>query len=195
MRAQIQHLVNKAMDAGLELPASMEPIIQKMIEAGMLTDNLGEKLTDTSKLHFAADLTGMFETLIDKLDEFIEKLANETVGALTDVGKVKIPPIKIPTEVVWPDYGNVPEGVPEPPHTPAHAATGGYVTESGVIAFRPSGTDTVPAMLTPGETIFPAGSMPAARGGGTVRINIGPRFLAEIVVPEIPGVVQEYGLG
>lgn len=47
------------------------------------------------------------------------------------------------------------------------------------------------------EAVLPLSALPdrGGRGGGTVILKIGPRTLAEILVPEIPGVVQEYGLG
>lgn len=67
-----------------------------------------------------------------------------------------------------------------------------YMAGGGVVPFSPRGTDTVPAMLTPGETVVPAGG---SRRGGTAIIKVNGRVLAEVMVPEIPGVVQEYGLG
>lgn len=46
-----------------------------------------------------------------------------------------------------------------------------------------------------GSVSVPVGSMPSpSGGGGTAVIEIDGRLMAEVVVPEIPGVVQRYGL-
>lgn len=75
MHAQLQGLVTDALNTGLTLPESMKPILQTMIDGGYLTDQFGEKLLDTSKLNFAKPLAEMFDTLIAKLDELIDKIA------------------------------------------------------------------------------------------------------------------------
>jgi hypothetical protein len=61
------------------------------------------------------------------------------------------------------------------------AATGAGAAMSGGFSRASSGGSTV--------------SVGGAGGGGTVVIQLDGRQLAEIVVPEIPGVVQRYGLG
>jgi hypothetical protein len=74
MKEPMQELISKALKFGLELPASMQPLVEQMIAAGLLVDANGEKLTDLGKLTFALDLTKSFDLLIKKLDELIEKL-------------------------------------------------------------------------------------------------------------------------
>jgi len=50
------------------------------------------------------------------------------------------------------------------------------------------------AMLHGREAVVPAGSATRGAGGGTAILQINGRTMAEIVVPEIPGVVTRYGL-
>lgn len=61
---------------------------------------------------------------------------------------------------------------------------------------QPRGTDTVPAMLTPGEHVLTSAQYNArGGGGGTAVIQINGRTLAEVMVPELPGAVARYGIG
>jgi len=69
----------------------------------------------------------------------------------------------------------MPGAVPNPPGGADGASTGGYVTASGiqrfagggvVLPFKARGTDTVPAMLTPGEMILTRGQQRSLLGGG-----------------------------
>lgn len=157
MGTQIQSLVTKALKAGLELPEAMRPIIQKMIDAGQLTDEFGEALTDTTKLKFAVDLNKMFQTLIEKLDTLIDKITNGVGGALNGLGNMEVRPTVKPRY----DYSDLPPGYTggDGGEDSGHFATGGIVPSyyglgSNVIRFTPRGTDTVPAMLTPGERVL-----------------------------------------
>jgi hypothetical protein len=87
-----------------------------------------------------------------KLGQLIETIKTGVKGSLEDIGKTKIPSIKIPYHYEE-DSGK--EG-----ESPG-AASGGLVTASGMIyhagggkIFAPRGSDTVPAMLTPGERVL-----------------------------------------
>jgi hypothetical protein len=161
-----------------------------MIDAGLLTDDTGEKLTDLSQLTFAEDLSAMFDQLILKLDDLI--------GAITGVGDAtnnfpSRPPWADWPDPKWPDPNNTDPNIPDP-----NTYAGGGRVAYAAGGFVPRGSDTVPAMLTPGERVLSVAQnreYERGRGGGTVIVKIGPRTLAEILVPEIPGVVQEYGLG
>ncbi len=166
MGPKVQSLVLDAMKYGSELPSSMKPMIQAFIDAHKLVDANGVALTDLSQLNWATPIEEMFETLIGKLDEFIDKL-------LTLDGMNISPNIT-------PNYGSSSPNIEDP----AYMATGGTV-----VPFRPRGSDTVPAMLTPGERVIPRGS-----GGGTAIFEVNGRKMAEIVVPEIPGAVKRLGI-
>lgn len=161
MGQQVQELVNQALQYGMELPSAMKPIIEQMIEAGLLTDQNGKKLEDLGKLTFAVDLEKDFDTLIKKLDELIDKLS-KTAGFISGMPDVDVDVNYKPGTVYdgdggWGDYTQPPV---------SNAWRGGRVTTSGVkylaggaeiIPFVPRGTDTVPAMLTPGEQVLTVG--------------------------------------
>jgi hypothetical protein len=99
MGPKVQQLITDAMKYGSELPAAMKPMIQAWIDAGRLTDENGQALSDLSRLTFAQDLSKMFETLIDKLDQFIDKVTNGVGGALDGIGsKVVNPKVIIDVE-------------------------------------------------------------------------------------------------
>ena len=71
MTDEAQAFVTQALEMGIALPAAMQPMIEKMIEQGRLTDQNGEKLTDISQLQFAAPLTSGFDLLADKIQMLI----------------------------------------------------------------------------------------------------------------------------
>ena len=82
MTDDAQGFVTKALEMGIALPASLQPMIEKMIEQQRLTDLNSEKLTSLSQLTFAEPLAAKFDTLITKLTELIEKIAGR--GGVTE---------------------------------------------------------------------------------------------------------------
>ena len=82
MTDEAQGFVTQALEMGIALPAAMQPMIEKMIEHGRLTDLNGEKLTDLSGLTFAEPLAEKFDTLIEKLTALIDKIAGR--GGVTE---------------------------------------------------------------------------------------------------------------
>lgn len=74
MGESINEFVRQAMKTGTEVPNQMRPMIEKMIEQGLLTDEAGNKLTDMANIKFGETLTEQFENVLQKLDELIEKL-------------------------------------------------------------------------------------------------------------------------
>ena len=71
MTDEAQAFVTQALEMGIALPAAMQPMIEKMIEQGVLTDQNGKKLTDLSQVPFAAPLTSGFDLLADKIQMLI----------------------------------------------------------------------------------------------------------------------------
>ena len=150
MGEQVQELVIQALKYGLELPEAMRPLAQAMIDAGLLTDETGEKMSDLSRLTFAKDLGTMFEELMIKLGQLID-----TIGG---VGSAVA---KIPRNIEVDVHGRYyPPDIPENPDR-LNAAGGGLVTAGTILrragggpVFTPQGSDIVPAMLTPGERVL-----------------------------------------
>ena len=155
MTDEAQGFVTKALEMGIALPAAMQPMIEKMIEHGRLTDLNSEKLTDLSGLTFAEPLAEKFDTLITKLTELIEKIAGrggvtQTIDAIPtdiDIGvgfnveRLRLPDvgsIQIPARVA---------GLPSLQH-------GGLVTRPTL------------AQLHPPEAVVPLPRMDTFGGGG-----------------------------
>lgn len=171
----VQELVKNAIKYGAELPETMKPMLEAMLKAGKLTDENGDKLTDLSKLTFAKDLTQMFDTLIEKLDKLIEKISSGVGGALDGIdGK------QVDVNVHVTRSGDV-----SPDEQPLSYAGGGVIyAASGY--WRPRGSDTVPAMLTPGERVLSvAENRDYERGGTTnqpVYVQVGDETLVKAMV-------------
>jgi len=171
MQPKVESIVLDALKFGSELPESMKPMLQSMADAGELTDATGTKLTDLTKLTFAADLHDDIKDLIDSLKDFVSTIKSDVQPALADIGKTVIPPVHIP----W-----VLDGAPSSDVSVA-LPTGGLITPAMVKHYAggtgpvspwiPQGTDTVPAMLTPGERVLsPAETrLYDARLGGSYR--------------------------
>ena len=101
---KVQPLVSEAIKFGKEMPDAMRPYLEKMVEAGLLTDENGTKLTDLSKVKFAEPLTKKFDDLIVKIGELVDALTNGVGGALTDLGNRTVRPTIAP-RFVAPDGG------------------------------------------------------------------------------------------
>jgi predicted transcriptional regulator len=171
MSDSINDYVHQAMATGTEIPAAMKPLLQKMIDLGTLTDAAGNKMDDLGGLTFAETLTEGFNSIVDAIHELTRAL-----GAVPDaMNKI---PRRVDVEVAYHETGRG-NGDDEA----SRAATGGLVGFGKVIPFRmggpvfsPMGTDTVPAMLTPGEIVLNAAqqrSVAGAVGGGNTYIAQG----------------------
>ena len=102
MSDSVQDLINDAANAGVDIPHNMQPIIEQMIDQGLLTDENGKKLTDMSELEFAEPLEAKFSALIDKIDDLIDKLMGDLADAVDDVATgVKEIPQTITIDVGW----------------------------------------------------------------------------------------------
>jgi TP901 family phage tail tape measure protein len=89
MGDEVNEAVAKALKMGIEVPASMKPMLEAMLKAGELTDENGEKMTDLTRLKFGETMAESTDRLIAKLDELIAKLTGEIPNAIqTMVGKM-----------------------------------------------------------------------------------------------------------
>lgn len=165
---KIQPMVDEAIKFGRELPDSMRPYIQAMIDAGLLTDANGQKLTDISGINFAEPLTKKLDDLIAKIMELIDALAgpNGAAKTLEDLGRTRIQPIRIP--YYFDQEGGTPGGGsngsgPNGPR-PREFANG----TNGFEYFNPAGEWV---KLHGWEKVTPLGKEGSA-GGGSVSIQI-----------------------
>ena len=81
MSDEISQLVQDALAAGVALPTTMQPLIDKLIESGQLVDESGDKLTGLGNLKFADPIITATDKLITKLDELIAALVGPLTGA------------------------------------------------------------------------------------------------------------------
>lgn len=146
--------------------------------------------------HIAA-LKSQMEAQQSGLEELAGASAEDTVQALEDA----FDGLELHARIIydWPAGGGV---------EPNPVARGGLVVPGGVqyfnrggrvLPFLPKGTDTVPAMLTPGEIVINAAQQgriaSALVGGGgttTVILEADGRTLAELMVPHVPGALKRY---
>jgi hypothetical protein len=154
MSGKVNDLVHDSLKFGVDIPANMKPMLQAMADAGSLTDENGQKLTDLTKLHFAADLTADFDALILKLDALIDKLGgdhpNSVAGQAETTAKtveasfnnVKINPIHVPYVFDAenpPDFDVDAAGRASAPHL----ARGGIVTRPTFALIGEAGPEAV----------------------------------------------------
>jgi hypothetical protein len=222
MKASAQGLIDTAMKFGSEIPIAMKPMLQSMVDAGELTDAAGNKLTDLSQLHFSEDLTQRIGDLVDALKTMFgisDQDMQQPFDAMAGAGKDASTQIVTDGQAAWAQWQsdavqhanetaagvadafagmtvtipiNYSAGAPPPPAQ--GYATGGVV---GPSPWVPHGSDTVPAMLTPGEVVLTADDARRMRqgGGGTVIVTLNGRMLAQAVVPEFEGAVRRLGFG
>ena len=87
---QYSELVQAAIRTGTEIPAALRPVIEKLIEMGLLTNAAGAAITDITEVPFAETLTRNVDRIVDKLDELIRKLTEGVGGAIDDLGRRRI---------------------------------------------------------------------------------------------------------
>jgi hypothetical protein len=176
MRQSVQDIVTEALKAGLKIPESMRPIIQAMIDAGLLTDEFGNKLTDLGGIDFEVPLTERIGELVDALMKLIDTLSNVGDEARRARGELEAVGTAVPR-------GSTGTSTPAPGPTPSPAptgtsgtgtsiprrryATGGIVGR--VLSFpQPSGMDRVPVLAAPGEAFL---NVPAVQAIGRPAID------------------------
>lgn len=173
---KVQPLVTEAIKFGKEMPDAMRPYLQQMVEAGLLTDENGEKLKDLSGISFAEPLTKKLDDLIVKIMELIDALAgpNGAAKTLADLGNVEIPPIRIPYRFDQEGDG-IPDGL-----RPIPQAHGGdwWVTKPTLFLAGEAGPERA--------TFTPAGSASGKRVIQTV-VMVDRKVLATAMAEEILG--------
>lgn len=131
MASSIQDYLTKAIQTGQEVPDAMEPILQKMIDQGLLTDQAGNKITDLSQIgvSFSMTMSEGFQKVVDKLDQLLQKIG------MVPAAIAKIPTsIDIAANVNWDTGAGLPEALP--------MAAGGAGYVSGPTLFYSAGHES-----------------------------------------------------
>ncbi len=91
MAESINDYLQTALKVGAEIPAAMKPILQSMVDQGVLVDENGEKITDLEKagVKFSETMTQGFDRVVQKLQELIDKL-NHTGSAIQNIPDVHV---------------------------------------------------------------------------------------------------------
>ena len=155
-------LVQDALRFGGTVPEALQPLLQRLADSGQLVDENGRKLKDLSGISFSdTPLQTSEDRLVEAIQE-LTKLFQDLPGvvksAAPEISK-QLGGIHSPTVDIHYRYigDNAPGG-------PGYAARGALVTAMGLTplylgtgGMTPRGSDVVPAMLTPGELVLPAG--------------------------------------
>jgi hypothetical protein len=78
----LQDFVTQAKKTGTEVPESMKPVIQSAIDAGVLFDENGKKITDMTGtgLTFGQTMTKNFQDVTGAIEHLAQVLENNLVG-------------------------------------------------------------------------------------------------------------------
>lgn len=174
MAGSVNDYLHLALRTGTEVPIAMKPLLDNMARLGLLTDDAGGIITDlqASGIKFSETMTDGFNRVVASVDrllaaiERIPGVANSAANAINNL----------------PGYE---PGQTGPDFPTSEGAFGGLVTGAGiqrlrgggvVLPWRPRGSDTVPAMLTPGEGVLSRRGMAALgrlnAGGGSAGSSI-----------------------
>lgn len=202
MSESINAYIANAMKAGVAVPESMRPILQHLVDMGLLTDQNGKLITDleTSGITFSQTMSEQFKELISTIKEMTDaigrglgiavedtskKISKDLNGAIDEsMRKIKGFPKHIPIQIDYHDGGmpRLPSG--SIPISPGRAHDGALVTWSGLKRFHRGvaglGRDEVPAILQVGESVLNARAT-AAVGVDTIRaLNTGMAGTASV---------------
>lgn len=162
MRTQIGNLVADSQKFGTAIPDNIRPLIENLIQTGQLTDEAGQQFTDLTAISFEdTPVDAGVAGLTEKVTSLIQSITGDA-GAVSAINAVSEAVLAIPNKTIhvgwtvdpFPDV-TLPEGF-------STGSNGGLVTSAGIQAFAGGGrvlpfsrgTDTVPAMLTPGEVVL-----------------------------------------
>jgi len=134
----------QAIETGSSVPRAMHDIIQEMVNQGKILDANGNayKTLEDTGLTFSETMVDATHSLIDEIKKLVDAI---TRGLGTAIANIPNP--EVTGHVHW-NVDPLPQGATEI----QGMARGGVVYASQ--GFSPQGTDTVPAMLTPGERVL-----------------------------------------
>lgn len=191
MGGSIQDFITQALRTGTEVPEAMRPMLQRMIDMGLLTDANGRKFDslEDSGITFTESMSQGFSRVVQSVEKLTQAIARG-LGIALDTVETKVKNIPDVNVGVHFNIDDVPNNFDFGPDV-RFGSQGGQVTASGiqrfagggvVLPFRRRGQDTVPAMLTPGELVLNQGQQDAVRNaiaGGSVSGTMARVFQGE----------------
>ncbi len=87
MGPNLQEYVNMSLQAGTSIPEAMRPVIQAMIDQGLLLDQNGQAYTSVEQagISFSQTMTEQFGTLISKINELVSALLGIPTNINTNI--------------------------------------------------------------------------------------------------------------
>lgn len=150
MSGSINEYVKNALKMGVEVPEAMRPMLQAMVDQGLLTDAAGNKITDLEKsgLSFSMTMSEGFKSLIAEVQKLTDAIARGLGLSLKNLPDVPAPWADWEPPPELPDYGNGDNNA-------GSFATGGPVRKTGL------------ALVHQGEFVVPRGGASLGSGGGS----------------------------
>lgn len=160
MSGSVNEFVQTALRTGTEVPIAMQPMLQKMVDMGILIDANGVALTDLSSITWAESMTQGFTKVADAINHLAMALGYElpkaartaTDGMNAEFSRLRVPGVSVDSK------GYAPSEMPE--LDVPQMARGGYVPA------RAGGTLVNVGEGGRGEYIVPEGKSVASGGGG-----------------------------
>jgi TP901 family phage tail tape measure protein len=170
MKGFLENIILAHQQLGVPIDENTQRLINMATEQGILSEQ-SLSTNDILMQGFAA----LIEAVGGQLPEAFQKMRDAAVLASTDITTAVN---GIPRDV--PVYVHLDDGT-SPAATAEGAWRGAMVMASrlqhlaggGLVAFQPRGTDTVPAMLTPGEGVVSVRGMDALGADGLASLNNG----------------------
>jgi hypothetical protein len=156
MKDSIQKVWEEQQEFGFTVDDTTQALIDQAVEQGIVG---GKHKSVTDQMLDATNrMVDVLEAVATTLGATIPTAAQTGArGVQTALDGIRAPHLTV--DVGYNDPGFHPNS--EAPEGPEYAATGGRVSSTGVQylaeggpVFQPRGTDTVPAMLTPGERVL-----------------------------------------
>lgn len=164
MSTAINDYVQQAMRTGTEVPSAMRPLLERMIDLGLLTDDAGNKIEDLSGITFATTLTEGFASVVDAIRELTRALTGDLGGALDELSRRRV---VIPIDF---ETGEMPGTYPERMHSGM-----ARVLQFPVIAHNGLAPDEFHAILQTGEAVLNRRAAAAVGAPTVAALNRGER--------------------
>jgi hypothetical protein len=174
MGGSVQTFIDAALRTGSEVPAGMQPMIEKMIEMGLLTDENGQAFTslEDTGLTFAKTMTEGFDSIVTAIGHLAKALGYDIPEAIDKIPK------EVEIDINYTERGKPGSGPGSGDNNPGGSSTddsgnqtqyhsGGYVWPR----FHRGGE--VPAILQAGEFVMSKSAVNRIGAGNLARLNRG----------------------
>jgi hypothetical protein len=174
MGGSVQTFIDAALRTGSEVPAGMQPMIEKMIEMGLLTDENGQAFTslEDTGLTFAKTMTEGFDSIVTAIGHLAKALGYDIPEAIDKIPK------EVEIDINYTERGKPGSGPGSGDNNPGGSSTddsgnqtqyhsGGYVWPR----FHRGGE--VPAILQAGEFVMSRAAVNRIGAGNLARLNRG----------------------